>query len=130
MWSSLSTTLHIIIAPSYPSVTTSAGAFCGVNTTYSTARRCYPKRHPRSSHRWIRGSYMCSVVERTTFITEKCVYYLRLINLCSMEIRAHTSGGAESPARDHLRRTSRGLLDHRAEGGCAGAGCHHGRRRH
>jgi len=33
------------IAPSYPSVTTSSGAFCGVNATYSTARLCYPKRH-------------------------------------------------------------------------------------
>ena len=32
------TTLHIYtVAPSYPSVTTSPGAFYGVNTTYSTS---------------------------------------------------------------------------------------------
>jgi len=57
------------IAPSYPSVTTSSGAFlekqhcavCGIDTTKGTRG---------SSHRWIRGGYVYAVwSEMTPFIT-------------------------------------------------------------
>jgi hypothetical protein len=33
-------------APSYPSVTTSSGAFCGVNTTFSTSASVLSKMAP------------------------------------------------------------------------------------
>ena len=90
-------TAHILMLPRYPPVTTSSGAFCGVNTICSTfvltkgkvqcvrsnvrntqvagstprrSRICLKPGTRGSSHRWIRGSIICAVWHlMTTFTT-------------------------------------------------------------